>query len=161
MAAHPEVVENVISESTDNQPASRSQVLRSINSDRQVAPRSVDLSRAAVTERENFVRALAKAGNTAGQIAENLGIAPEGVKKIARRINVEIPADVVVGGRRRVDSNRIVDETVGMLEGLAMGLDLVEYTALDANLIGGWVISLSSSLRSLNRLHKQLKETSQ
>lgn len=59
---------------------------------------------------------------------------------------------------RRPNANRIVGETAIALEGLVMGLDLLEVDQLDRDQIATWATSLSNSLRSLNRLTKQLKE---
>ena len=65
----------------------------------------------------------------------------------------------VLRGTRRLDHNRMANELAITLEGAAQVARLIESSALDADSIEGWVASLSDSLRSLNRFHRQLKET--
>ncbi len=60
--------------------------------------------------------------------------------------------------RRGVDSNRVVRETAAMLDALLLGVGLVDVDALDPAEIGGWVASLSASIRGLNGLVRQLKD---
>lgn len=107
------------------------------------------------------VRELAPTGRTSGQIAQEVGCTEEYVREIARRNNIEITADKVVGKRRRVDSNRIVQETVSALEGLAIGIKLVNFGDVDSTQANDWAISLSDSIRALNRFAKQIKEMTQ
>lgn len=114
---------------------------------------------AAARQREERVREMAERGYTSRQIAAELGVSTVStVADIAKRIGVEIHADKVVGKTRRHDSNRIVTETVIALEAAAMAVELVEADALDLDQVETWASSLSNSLRSLNRLAKQLKE---
>jgi len=83
------------------------------------------------------------------------------VRLIAREMRIEIPADAVLHKTRRPDSNRIVQETVTALEGLAMGLQLVDPDALEAAQISDWTASLAASIRDLDRFVKTMKETAQ
>ena len=65
---------------------------------------------------------------------------------------------------RHLDPTRIVRETVEALDGIRIGLDLIEdsdYAGLDQRDVIAWSSSLSESLRSLNRLHRRLKELTQ
>lgn len=62
---------------------------------------------------------------------------------------------------RHHDANRIVAEITTGLEGYVMVLDLIDFAALDPAQVAGWSGSLSDSLRSLNRLNRQLKELDQ
>jgi len=112
----------------------------------------------AVAAREAKCREMAEAGHTSRQIAAALGVHIQTVKETARRIGVTIAADAVAGNTRRIDSNRIVGETVHTLEGAVMGASLVDFDDLDRDQIAGWVTSLNDSLRSLNQLNKRLKE---
>lgn len=164
MATHPEVVETVIAESTDKRPATRNRVLNTIRETvidaKDSATRTVDRSREAVRERSQEIRRLAESAHSTRQIAAMVGISEQAVKDIARRDGFEIPADKIVGRTHRHDSNRIVNEMVSTLEGLTFTLRLVEMNSLDAVDVEVWTASLSDSLRSLNRFHKQLKEWS-
>lgn len=59
---------------------------------------------------------------------------------------------------RHHDSNRIVEQTVIALEGIRAGLDLIDYSALDRSHVRVWSGSLKQSVRSLNRLIKELNQ---
>lgn len=62
---------------------------------------------------------------------------------------------------RRHDSNRIVEQTVIGLEGYVLALDLIDFDALDPARLSAWSSSLATSLQSLNRLSRRLKELDQ
>lgn len=83
---------------------------------------------------------------------------------VVRKLKKEAPAPTkrpdVLRKTRHIDSNRVVAETVSALEGLSIGVGLIEAASLDPTKVEDWATSLSNSLRSLNRLHKQLKEMS-
>lgn len=160
MAEHPEVVEEVIAESTDEVPASRRKVMERIREAKAKHPIADDNKRspANVRAREQKLKEMAEVGYTSRQIAEALDVDIKTVTVIAKRVGAEIHADKVVGKTRLHDSNRIVSEGLSTLEGVAMAFDLVEVTDLDVFQVEAWATSLSNSLRSLNRLAKQLKE---
>lgn len=111
-----------------------------------------------VDERVEQIRELASTGHVAAQIATEIGVQEVYVRKLARDADITLP-DAAIGKRRRIDSNRIVSETVTAAEGLAFGLDLIAFEELDTTQIKEWTDSLSNSIRALNRLNKQLKET--
>jgi DNA-binding CsgD family transcriptional regulator len=123
---------------------------------RKVAPTSAS---ATTAKRERQIRNLAKAGHTAAQIGAKLEMSEREVKNICRRINV-ITADAVIGRTRRIDPDRVVDVAVSSLEGLVVGLRLVEPARLDPARIEPWTDSLTKSLRVFNRFCRQLKEMS-
>lgn len=160
MAEHPEVVEAVIADSTDEQPASRRRVTQRIAEATKAHPIATPSfkSREAVDARVSKAREMAAEGYTSRQIAKEIGISAESIAEFRKRHGIEVPADAVIGKTRAHDSNRILSETVTSLEGLVLGLDLVELADLDREQVDGWATSLSNSLRSLNRLAKQLKE---
>ncbi len=62
---------------------------------------------------------------------------------------------------RHHDANRIVEQTVIGLEGYVLALPLIDFEQLDRARVPVWSNSLSESLRSLNRLSRQLKEMDQ
>lgn len=62
---------------------------------------------------------------------------------------------------RHHNANRIVEELVITLDGCVMSLDLIDWEQLDPTKVNGWSDSLNESLRSLNRLNRQLKELNQ
>lgn len=128
------------------------------NHDRDWVPAPRDNSVLAAKQRRVLLAALAGEGNRSAQIAEHLGVTESWVRRCARDDGIAIPADEAVGRARRIDSNRVVRETVYALDGLAMGVQLVNVNVLDPAEIDGWASSMTDSIRALNRLVKQLKE---
>jgi hypothetical protein len=80
------------------------------------------------------------------------------VRKIKGETKPKQERHEMLHGTRRIDPNRIVRETVISLEGLAVGLSLLDgrYGELDPDEIEGWVTSLRSSLQSVNRLVREM-----
>lgn len=113
----------------------------------------------APVQRRRLIRAWAEQGYSSRQMSKRLGMRDDGIRKIAREMGVEITADQIVGGTHRHDSSRIVRETVHSLEGLVMGLELVDLDQLDQAEAAEWVDSLTDSTRKLNRFVRQLRET--
>lgn len=113
-------------------------------------------------ERLERMRELAGRGYTSTQIAEAVGVAADWVRQRARDHGITIHADQVLGNsRKRIDSARIIRETVSTLDNLMTGLGLVDFDDLDQTQIEDWVRSLTTSITALNRLKKQLKEKTQ
>jgi ParB-like chromosome segregation protein Spo0J len=123
-------------------------------------PDPKDRSYTARERREEILRLLAASGYTSEQIAARLGQRAGHIRGVARELGVTITADAAMGVRTRktIDSNRVVRETAIALEGLAMGVQLVNINDLDPAEIDGWASSIAASIRTLNRLGKQLKE---
>lgn len=126
-------------------------------------PSPTDRSPKASEQRRFLIRYYAEQAWTSQQIEDRIGTRAVTVRQIARAEGIPIPADEALGGRLRqtIDSNRIVRETVQDLEGLMSGLDLIRFGDLDPAGIANWTASLSTSIRRLNRLNKQLKEMAQ
>lgn len=117
------------------------------------------LNRLSSDLRADQIRPLAERGMTSTQIAADLGITDQQVKKLAKAHGITIQADVVVGRQgQRVDSNRVVAESVITLSGVASGLALVDYDALDRSQVDGWLTSLAESQTALTRLKNQLRK---
>jgi hypothetical protein len=121
-------------------------------------PDPADRGSRATVQRLELIRRWAAQGCSSRQMADQFGKRDDVVRQIAREHGIEIPADEVVGRTRRLDSNRIVRETVHALEGLAMGAGLVTPADLDKAEIPAWTASLTDSIRALNRLVKTMKE---
>jgi hypothetical protein len=85
----------------------------------------------------------------------------DAVRRIAREMGIEIPADQFVVGTRRHDSNRIARETVQALEGLAMGVGLIDPRDLDPAQAGDWAASLTESIKVLSRLTRTMRKAAQ
>jgi hypothetical protein len=136
---------------------SRQRPTRRATSQDQV-PDPADRSSQAAARRLELIRRWAAQGCSSRQMAGLLGKRDEVIQQIAREHGIGIPADEVVSRTRRLDSNRIVRETVHALEGLAMGAGLVMPADLDTAEIPAWTASLTDSLQALNRLVKTMKE---
>lgn len=107
------------------------------------------------------IRELAGKGWASAQIAREIGNTEEYVRQLARDHDIDIPADRVLSGTRRIDSRKVAAEIVATLEGLAVPLRLINYDDLDVAEIREWATSLTESTRPLNRFIKQIKEMAQ
>ena len=110
-------------------------------------------------QRRKLIRKWAAQGYSSRQMGELLSMRDDGVRKIARECGIEIPADKAVSGTHRLDSARIIRETVHSLEGLAMGIELADLAALDPGEAAEWAASITESTRTLSRFARKLKET--
>lgn len=149
--------EEALAEAKAEQNLSRANVVRKVKGETKPTASGRDKSHAAVVERENAVRRMAAEGHTSAQIAAVLGLSYEGVRGIANRIGVVIPADVVVGGRRKKhDPNRIVTTIVHDLEGARIAIGLIDFTDLDRGEIQTWINSLAESIKAIQALKTAL-----
>jgi hypothetical protein len=148
-----EQFEEAIEEAKDEGNLSRANVVRKV-APKRAKPKAEESQSS--WQRLKKAREMAEAGCTSRQIGQALAIKNMGDFRARHRL--EVPADAVVGKTRQIDSNRIVAEIVMALEASRMSLDLVEMDQLDQSQVEYWTTSLSNSIRSLNRLHKQLKE---
>jgi ParB-like chromosome segregation protein Spo0J len=126
-------------------------------------PAGGDSSPRAVSRRRDLIREMADEGLSSHQISDRIGILAESVRRIARADGIRLPADEAMGRgtRKRIDSNRIVRETVAQFAGLEMSLRLINFDDLDQSEIKDWTVSLTDSIRLLNRLNRRLKEMAQ
>lgn len=118
----------------------------------------LDPPRKPLTQRVDEIRSLAAAGHTSAQIATQLGAGPDHVRNIAREHDIKLP-DAVIGRVRKLDPVRISRETVSALEGLAMGVSLLDpedFQSLSVADREEWATSLKTSMRSLNRFMKEM-----
>lgn len=135
---------------------SRANVVRQVS---KTKPASIDgfHNRSALrTEKANKIRELAGKGWSRRAISRELSIAPRTVGQIA--IDYGIRFDGPAGGKRITDSPRIVRETVNTLEGTLMALSMVRFEDLDPGEAEAWSESLTTSLRTLSRFHRKIKE---
>jgi ParB-like chromosome segregation protein Spo0J len=104
------------------------------------------------------LREMAEKGAIADQIGSELGIRAEHVRVLAKKEGIHL-ADSVVGRRRHLDVNRIVEQAVISAEAWAAGLNLVESRLLDLDCsrIDHWLEVLTESIKAINRLMRQLK----
>ncbi len=118
------------------------------------APRNLPLA-----ERANQIRTLAGRNFTSPQIADQVGISAQHVRDIARRADIEIPADAVFGGKfRKVDPNRVIDSIIEHATPEATSLAFVAYSELDRDRLDEWVSSLSDAIRSLTTIKRNIQK---
>lgn len=158
LAANPDVVDDVINESTDEAPASRRKILGRIKakSEERAVPTTIDKSQSATRGRERRLCELAQRGYTSDQIADDIGITRGAVGRIAQRLGVVVPADAVVGKRHGHDANRILSEMVYGLEAYAMSIDLIDVASIDADQLDQWATSIKKSVRSISQFLKEI-----
>ncbi len=108
-------------------------------------------------DRLEIIRGLAQDGLRSGQIAMEVGLSPDRLRKIAKDAGIALVDGQI--GSHRIDPNRVVEETVTTLAGCSLGLqNITENPNLDSSQINGWITSLEDSFVSLRRLLKMLKE---
>jgi hypothetical protein len=102
------------------------------------------------------IRPMAEAGNSARQIAEEIGISTERVTYLANLHDVKLPLARTV---QRVDVIRVIEETVTALSGLAIGIDSIrgKIQEIDRKQAGEWREALVQPIKTINWLLKQLK----
>lgn len=107
------------------------------------------------------IRELASKAWTSPQIARDLDVGEEWIRRLAKENGIEITADKAVGKTRRIDSNAVLTSIVEDLEQLALPMRLVKFEDLDAARAEEWANSLTDSIKALNRFVKQIKELTQ
>jgi hypothetical protein len=149
--AAPDEFEAVLAEARAEGNLSRANVVRKIKGKSSPVTRD---------QRVDMIRDLADQGYSSPQIAAKTDVSAEYVRKIARECDIEIAADRVMGKTHKHKSNEIAANTVGALEGLAMGVALIDYADLDPTEKAAWADSLKHSLKVLNRFANQIKKES-
>jgi hypothetical protein len=118
-------------------------------------------SNAAQAAKWDRARQMAAEGHTSHQIAKALNMTFASFRNAAADHGIEVPADATVG-RRRIDHNRAIEQTVMDMDALAMSIAVLgDPTDVDLTLVKDWVISLEQSLKVLTQFKNQLKEMTQ
>lgn len=147
----PEAFEQAIKAAKVEGNLSRANVVRKVKAQQSPAT----LSR---QQRADLIEDLAAQGYSSRQMPTKVGVSEETVRQIARDFDIEIPADRAVGRTRRINSAQIVENTATALEGLVMGVELIDYAAVDSATASRWAGSLTESMRALNRFVRLTKE---
>jgi site-specific DNA-methyltransferase (adenine-specific) len=117
-----------------------------------------DRSRAAVAARHERIRGLAAEGHTAAQIADLVGLAPEGVKMAAKRDGINLAADTVMHHTRQPKVEHILSRTVDNLRAEAASLSLLpENYSVEPVQAREWAQSLYESRTAITRLLNRLR----
>ncbi len=109
-------------------------------------------------QRADLIADLAAQGYSSRQMPEQVGVAEESVRQIARDFGIEIPADKAVGRTRRINSTQVVENTATALEGLITGIEQVDFAAVDPEVARQWVASFNESLRALKKFARAVEE---
>jgi len=104
------------------------------------------------------IAALAKSGSASSQIAREVGMSEAGVKSGAKDRGIDIRADRVLGRVHRLDSNRIIRESVSALENIVNGFALINYDDIDMGEADEWTGSLEKSRTALSQAIAQIKK---
>lgn len=108
--------------------------------------------------RAKKMRELAESGHNSHQIAAMFGMTFPACRRMLVRHDIQVPADRVVKGTRKIDSNRIVEQTVMDAADLTADLGLVNYEQLDDTKRVEWVKSLKKSRRLLGEFIARLSK---
>lgn len=144
-----DVFEEAIEEAKEEKNLSRANVVRKVKA------KKVPVDQ---PDRLTQISEMAAEGHNSRQIAKEVGVSDEYVRKLAREYDIEITADKLTGRRRRIDPNRIVNQLVLDVAAATSGLDLVEFPALNGDDLEEWASSLSESLRTLDKFARRLKK---
>lgn len=101
---------------------------------------------------ERFEQAIADAKDERNLSRANVSRHAHGESRAPRSAN----RHELLNNTRRPNTNRIVEETVTALEGLCIGLGLVDYDELDITKAPHWAASLEESMKALRRFQKEL-----
>jgi hypothetical protein len=143
-----EQFEEALTEAKSEENLSRANVVRKIKG---------DPSKLSGQNRLDRIVELAAKGWTSDRIGKDLGLSEDRTRRLAKAADIDINADRALRGtKRRLDHDRIASQTVNALEGLVMGLQLLNIHEVDLTHADEWVTSLNASLRSLNRFRTDL-----
>jgi hypothetical protein len=122
--------------------------------------RKVRVIASSTEERLDKIRRMAEENYTSRQIADSFGMRVDSLADLLLKHDIAVPADAVVNRRaRRIDPTHVIAQTISTLEGLVLGLQLLEpedYDRLDPAQVNEWSKHLSTSMQALNQLKKEL-----
>lgn len=148
--ADPMVREQAISDAKSEGNLSRANVVRKIKGQQSFETRD---------DRAREVARLAALGYSSRQIAPQIGLGQEALAAIVRDYGITVKADRHIAGTHAADTNRIIEKAVSALEGIALGLDLIDPSAIDPERAQNWANSLTQSIAALSKARRQIKES--
>ena len=106
------------------------------------------------------IREMAATGAIAEQIAAEIEISEKRTRLLARKAGIQL-ADTVIGKHRRLDVNRMIEQTVISAESWTIGSELINarLDEVDISRIDGWISRLRSATSAVNGLIKKLERT--
>lgn len=148
--ADPEQFEEAIAEAKAEGNLSRANTVRKIRGQQSFETRD---------DRAREVARLAALGYSSRQIAPQIGLGQEALAAIVRDYGITVKADRHIAGTHAADTNRIIEKAVSALEGIALGLDLIDPSAIDPERAQNWANSLTQSIAALSKARRQIKES--
>jgi DNA-binding NarL/FixJ family response regulator len=116
-------------------------------------------TRADYDHRLEQTRAMAAEGMSSRQIASQLGITRGGLMNLCKRHQIEVPADRIVGKVQTIKVERVMDEVIASLEGVALLLNTIEdVSSLDAEKRPVWLDAIAEPLAAITRFKKELSK---
>jgi hypothetical protein len=112
----------------------------------------------AVKDRWEAVADLAAQGYSSRQIASKVDLNDETVRREARRRDIDIPADLVVGRTRRINSTDVVANIVAAYETANAAVSAINWSEVDPSEAQEWVSSLTESISAASAFRKKIKE---
>lgn len=150
-----EVFDEAVAEAKAENNLSRNNVVRKVDAKRVLDSDKRDGN--TVAARVALAKEMAVKGSTSDQIADAIGITRRSMSTFRKRHGIDVPADTVAGRNHRVNAERIINESVALLEGIASGLALIEdVSSLDAEKRQEWLEALTLPLSAINRFKKEL-----
>lgn len=110
-------------------------------------------------EKAERIREMAADGYSSRQMSDTLATSDGTIREIAREHGVDIPADRVTTRTKRIDPERVVQETVNTLQGIEYGLGLLsqaDYDAFNPEQVRTWLGALNTPSRAIRVLLKEL-----
>lgn len=112
--------------------------------------------------RAEMIGNLAEQGYTSRQMVTKVGVVEETIRLIARDFDIEIPADKIVRGSRRIDHTDVIEKTVTALEDTVSTLQYIDFNEVEYGQAADWVASLTASISAINGFKKRIaKEATQ
>lgn|SRR5262245_1202074 len=124
-----------------------------------VASAGKGLTVAQRAERVEQMRELAASGASLTQLSATFKISETSIRNILKRAGIDLPADRVMRGCRRLDSTRIMEQTVVDAEALTADIGLITFAELPTDRLADWVARLTTARVGLNALIRHLHET--
>lgn len=110
-------------------------------------------------QRADKIAELAAQGLTSRQMADQVGVSEISVRQIARDNGVDIPADRVTAKRHRLNAAHVLDNVTDAIEAAAYSLRQIDLSELGPEESRTAVDSLTSSMKSLAKEVKKIKES--
>ena len=103
------------------------------------------------------VELLAHSGLTSAQIAREVGLGEQGLRKGAASLGIEFPADKIVGRSHRIDPIEVIEQMVMGLEVTQSSLDLADLSTVTAEQAQEWLTRIHQPLVALKKFQATLK----